>query len=86
MLSPSPEEVGVYREETETNLKMRIQYDGDMRRPAGNSLVIDGTKELETRSNLLLGPICLNNGADDGNVNVLGTDIVGGRDLGDVDI
>ena len=76
MLSLSPEEVGVYREDTETNLKKSIQHDGDIGRPAGNSLVIDGTKELETRSNLLLGPVSLDNSADNRDVDVLGRNVV----------
>ena len=66
----------MYREETETNLKIRIQYDGDMGRPAGNSLIVDGTKELETRSNLLLGPVSLDDSADNRDVDILGRNVV----------
>ena len=49
-------------------------------------LVVDGTEKLETRSKFLLGPISLNDGADDGDVDVFRTDVVCGRDACDVDI
>ena len=41
------------------------------------SLVVDGTKELKTRCNLLLRSVRLNNGADDGDINILGANVVG---------
>jgi hypothetical protein len=39
-------------------------------------LVIYGTKKLETRGNLLLGAIRLDDGADDGHIYLLRADIV----------
>lgn len=45
-----------------------------------------GPQELEAGCDLLLGLLCLHDRADDGDVDVLGTDIVRRRDLRDVDI
>lgn len=53
---------------------------------SGDSLVVDGTEECKARSNLLLWPVGLDDGADDGDVNILRANIVRRRDHGDVDI
>jgi hypothetical protein len=72
MLS-APSEIGVYRGVTEMNLGT------DVSRNIRNNdfiLLVDGTEEPETRGDLLLWSICLNNCTNDCNVYVLRADIV----------
>jgi hypothetical protein len=61
-------------DETETNLGANVSCENS----SGNSLVllIYGTEELETRDNLLLGVIGLDDCADDGHIYVLRADIM----------
>lgn len=47
---------------------------------------MNGTKKLETGLDLKFGLVCLDDSADNGNVNVLGTNVVGRGHAGDVDI
>ena len=49
-------------------------------------LVVDGTEKLEARSKFLLGPVSLNDGADNCDVDVLRANIVRGRHACNVDI
>lgn len=49
-------------------------------------LLVDGTEKCKTRSNLLLWPVGLDNGADNGDIDILRANIVRRRDHGNVDI
>jgi len=49
-------------------------------------LVMNGAKQLETRRNFLLWPVRLDYRADDGNIDILSTDVVSRRHHGNVDI
>ena len=86
MLSASPVDVGVYREETETNLHTSRLAAAKCTTFWVDLLVVDRAEELETRSKFLLRPVSLNDGADDGDVDVFRTDVVCGRDACDVEI
>lgn len=57
-----------------TNLRENVSW----KNSDGNNLalLVYGTEELETRGNLLLGPIGLDDCADDGHIYVLRTDVV----------
>ena len=50
------------------------------------ALVVDGAKQLETRSNLELGLVSLDDGADNRNVDILRTNIVCRGDTCNVDV
>jgi hypothetical protein len=52
----------------------------------GYELLVDWSEKLETRKDLLLGSVGLNDGADDGDINVLGAHVMSVRDHRDVDI
>ena len=49
-------------------------------------LVVDGTEKLEARSKFLLGPVSLNDGADDRNVDVFRANVMCGGDACNVDV
>lgn len=49
-------------------------------------LVVDRAEELESRRDFELRLVGLDNGADDGNVDVLGANVVRGRNASDVDV
>lgn len=53
---------------------------------SSHSLVIDWAEKLQARANLPLGIVCLNDSADNSNVNVLRADVMSRRHAGDVDI
>ena len=88
MLSASPVEVGMYNGETETNLNEVAQgeYESLPLPIKWCSLVEDGSKELETGLDLSFRVFGLNDRADDSDVHVLGANVVGGRNHGNVDI
>jgi hypothetical protein len=74
MLSSWPVVVGMYSGVTETNLIKTKQRNEEKN---GNFvLVVNGTKELKTMSNLLLRSVGLYNGANDRNVYVFRAYIV----------
>lgn len=52
----------------------------------GDKLVVDGAQEAQTGADLKLGLVGFDDGTDDCDVYVLGTDVVGRRDHGNVDI
>jgi len=84
MRSASPVDVGVYNGQTETNL-------GDLSICAFigfgcHLLVKDGSKEPKTGLDLSLRVVGLNDRADDRDVHVLGANVVGRRNHGNVDI
>jgi hypothetical protein len=87
MLLASPEDVGVYSGETETNLNYLIWLSAyALLSCECHLLVKDGSEEFETGLDLSLRVACLNDGANDCDIHVLGANVVGGRDHGDVDI
>ena len=52
----------------------------------GDKLIVYGAQEAQTRSDLKLRLVGFDNGADNCDIDVLGTDVVGRRDHGNVDI
>ena len=50
------------------------------------ALLDDGAQELETRLNFQLRSTCFHNGADNGNMDILGANVVSGRNHSYVDI
>ena len=76
MLSSRPSEVGVYNGETDTNLKTNGQDVMHERSRFLCSLLIYRTKKAETRNNLLFRSVRFHDRAYDGNVDVLGADIM----------
>jgi len=84
MLSVSPVDVGVYSGETETNLwRLSACASVDSER---HSLVKDGPEEFETGLDLSLRIAGLDDRAHDRDIHVLGANVVGGRNHGDVNI
>jgi len=84
MWSASPVDVGVYNGQTETNLRdlsIRAFIDSGC-----HLLVKDGSKELNTGLDLSLRVFGLNDSADDRDVHVLGANVVGRRNHGNIDI
>ena len=84
-LSSRPSEVGVYKGETDTNLRSNGQ-NGTHKKHAVRLLLVDGAKKAETRSNLLFWSIRFHDGADYGDVDVLGANIMCGRHHSNVDV
>ena len=70
--------MGVYSGVTDTNLAYNMSATAVGRRNAYHVLLVYGAQELQTRGNLLLGVTGLYNRADDGDVDILRTNVVGG--------
>jgi len=74
MLSPWPELVGVYKGVMSTNLSF-YQYNA-LKCCYRHSLVINGSQKVQTRSDLKLRLVSLNDCADNGDVDVFGANVV----------
>jgi len=89
MLSSLPLVVGVYKGVMETNLDRATsewQYGMKERRRNKNALVMNRAQEIKTWSELELRGARLDDGADNRDVYILGTNIVGRGYHRDVDI